>query len=294
MAHSQSRLPVIGFTLDHELPGGYSKKPWYALRENYFASVSRFGAMPIGLPHAPEQAEAYLDLIDGLVVTGGAFDVPPHLYGEASVHEKVSTKAQRTDFEWAVTKGAIDRNMPVLGICGGQQLLNVVLGGTLIQHIPDAVQGALAHEQPNSRDEPGHTVRIVEGTLLYAILSSPLRGERLSASPFSGRSAKRGGVKSLDNHPHPSAFAKASAGENPPPSRGRELIIDVNSAHHQAVAKPAPGCIVNALAEDGVIEGIEYPAHPFCLGVQWHPEYDVTEADGKIMQAFVKACQKNV
>ena len=59
--------------------------------------------------------------------------------------------------------------MPVLGICGGQQLLNVALGGTLIQHIPDEVPDALAHEQPNPRNEPGHTVRIVAGTLLHRI-----------------------------------------------------------------------------------------------------------------------------
>ena len=59
--------------------------------------------------------------------------------------------------------------MPVLGICGGQQLLNVVLGGTLIQHIPDEVADALAHEQPNPRTEPGHDVRCAPGTLLHRI-----------------------------------------------------------------------------------------------------------------------------
>jgi putative glutamine amidotransferase len=59
--------------------------------------------------------------------------------------------------------------MPVLGICGGQQLLNVVLGGTLIQHIPDEVKGALAHEQPNPRTEPGHSVAVVAGTLLHRV-----------------------------------------------------------------------------------------------------------------------------
>src|SRR5690606_27333574 len=58
---------------------------------------------------------------------------------------------------------------PVLGICGGQQLLHVVLGGTLIQHIPDEVPGALQHEQPNPRTEPGHTVRVAPGTLLHRI-----------------------------------------------------------------------------------------------------------------------------
>ena len=62
--------------------------------------------------------------------------------------------------------------MPVLGICGGQQLLNVVLGGTLIQHIPDETDGSIAHEQHNPRDEPGHDVTVVEGTLLHRIVDA--------------------------------------------------------------------------------------------------------------------------
>ena len=59
--------------------------------------------------------------------------------------------------------------MPLLGICGGEQLLNIVLGGTLIQHVPDEVPGALPHEQPNPRTEPGHVVKVMPGTLLHRI-----------------------------------------------------------------------------------------------------------------------------
>ena len=234
--------PVIGLPLDYEEKPTYSKMPWYALRENYCSSLSRFGAIPIALPHEVESVEHYLDMIDGLVITGGAFDVSPELYGESSQHETVTTKKRRTQFEFAITKGAIDRKMPILGICGGQQLLNVVFGGTLIQHIPDSVPNALEHEQKNSRTEPGHSVTVTPGTLLHSIVG--------------------GGT------------------------------IEVNSAHHQAVAKVAPGCVVDATASDGVIEGIEFPAHPFCLGVQWHPEYFVTPADAIIMQAFVEACKQ--
>lgn len=232
--------PRIGITLDYETQQTYSKLPWYALRENYCTSVSRFGALAIPLPHVPAQAEAYLDLIDGLMITGGAFDVPPSLYGAASTHETVTTKDNRTAFEWAVTRGAITRGMPILGICGGMQLLNVVLGGTLIQHIPDSIPNCLAHEQPNPRTEPGHSIAVTADTLLHRIV-------------------------------------------------GAEKMA-VNSAHHQAVDTPAPGLIVNSVAPDGVIEGIEKPDHPFCLGVEWHPEYDVTPADTAIMEAFVKAC----
>ena len=162
--------PVIGLTLDSEPPGGYSKThPWYAIRENYCNAVVEAGGLPILLPHEPEQAAAYLALINGLIVTGGAFDVDPALFGATSRHQSVTTKDRRTAFEIAVTKGALQADKPVFGICGGQQLLNVVLGGTLIQHIPDEIDNALAHEQPNPRTEPGHTVAIAKNTLLYKV-----------------------------------------------------------------------------------------------------------------------------
>ena len=161
--------PVIGVTLDSEPPGGYSKLPWYALRENYCDAIAAAGGLPVALPHEPELAAHSLALIDGMVVTGGAFDVDPSLYGAGGRHATVRLKERRTRFEWAITQGALERDLPVLGICGGQQLLNVVLGGTLIQHIPDALPDALAHEQPNPRTEPGHTVSVVPGTLLHRV-----------------------------------------------------------------------------------------------------------------------------
>jgi putative glutamine amidotransferase len=231
--------PVIGLTLDSEPPGGYSTFPWYALRENYCAAVVAAGATPILLPHEPDEVQHYLDLIDGLIVTGGAFDVDPALFGATSRHATVTTKDRRTRFEFEITRAAIDEDLPVLGICGGQQLLNVVLGGTLIQHIPDAIENALPHEQPNPRDEPGHAVRILPGTRLREI---------------------------------------ALASE-----------IQVNSAHHQAVERVAPGTIVNALAPDGVIEGIEAEGRRFCIGVQWHPEFAIDPADRRLFGAFVAA-----
>ena len=235
--------PVIGLTLDSEAPGGYSKThAWYALRENYATAVVRAGGLPILLPHEPEQAEAYLALIDGLVVTGGAFDVDPALFGATTRHATVTTKDRRTAFELAVTRGAVEADKPVLGICGGQQLLNVALGGTLIQHIPDEVAGALAHEQPNPRTEPSHVVHIIEGTLLRQIT----------------------GLAELP----------------------------VNSAHHQAVKDLAPGFVVDAVAPDGVVEGIEDPRRPFLVGVQWHPEYAISEGDTRLFAAFIAAAQR--
>lgn len=164
--------PLIGITLDSEEPGGYSRFPWYALRQNYCDAVAAAGGLPVPLPHLPELAEAYLDTIDGLLITGGAFDVDPALFGADSRHDTVKLKTRRTAFELAITRGALARDLPLLGICGGEQLLAVALGGTLIQHIPDEVAAPLAHEQPNPRNEPGHDVEIAPGTILARIAGS--------------------------------------------------------------------------------------------------------------------------
>ncbi|MCF3947502.1 gamma-glutamyl-gamma-aminobutyrate hydrolase family protein [Acidiphilium sp. AL] len=165
-----SKRPLIGLTLDAEEPGGYSKFPWYAIRRNYADAIAEAGGVPVALPHRAELADAYLETLDGLVVTGGAFDVDPALYGDGTRHDTVSLKKGRTEAEMALLRGALMRDMPVLGICGGEQLLAVALGGSLIQHIPDAMPGALAHEQPNPRNEAGHAVSIVPGTSLAAIV----------------------------------------------------------------------------------------------------------------------------
>ena len=152
-------LPVVGITLDAEKPGFYSKLPWYALRENYSDMVAAAGGLPLLLPHLPEHAADYAERIDALIVTGGNFDVDPALFGAATRHAKVTLKERRTAFEIAIVNEALVRDMPVLGICGGQQLLNVVLGGTLIQHIPDEVAGALAHESPTRAPSPATPCR---------------------------------------------------------------------------------------------------------------------------------------
>ncbi len=168
------KTPLIGITMDSEdgSEGAYSKFDWYALRENYAGAVAASGGLPLPLPHEPELAEQYLELIDGLLITGGAFDVDPSMYGDSDVHDTVVTKDRRTKFEWAMTQGALERDMPILGICGGQQLLHVVLGGKLVQHIPDTYEDCLAHEQPNPRDEPGHKVKVKSGTLLHDIVGT--------------------------------------------------------------------------------------------------------------------------
>ena len=172
MDEISERRPLVGVTLDAEQPGGYSAYPWYALRSNYAEAIAACGGLPVALPHDASLAGDYLDRIDALVVTGGAFDVDPALYGDGARHATVTLKENRTAAEMALVQGALARDLPVLGICGGQQLLAVALGGTLIQHIPDSVADALEHEQRNPRHQAGHDIAVVPGSLLHRIVGA--------------------------------------------------------------------------------------------------------------------------
>ncbi|TDI65948.1 MAG: gamma-glutamyl-gamma-aminobutyrate hydrolase family protein [Alphaproteobacteria bacterium] len=240
MIETTSR-PLIGLTPDREEAGayGYSKFPWYVMRENYATSIIRAGGLPVALALEVELVPDILHRIDGLVLTGGAFDIDPALFGQPVRHERVTVKPKRTDFEMALTRAALAADLPILGICGGEQLLNVALGGTLIQHIPDEIPDALAHEQTNPRDEASHEVEIVPGSRLYDIVGAG--------------------------------------------------TLAVNSAHHQAVKEVAPSLAVNARAPDGVIEGIEDPERRFCIGVEWHPEFEISIGDRRLLAAFTEA-----
>jgi putative glutamine amidotransferase len=238
MVPTPNPRPRIGLTLDAEPPGGYSKLPWYALRENYFAAIARAGGLPIALPHELELVDDWLDLLDGLVVTGGAFDLDPALYGEAERHPTVRTKDRRTAFEFAITRAALARNQPVLGICGGQQLLNVVLGGDLVQHIPDAMPEALAHEQPNPRTEPGHEIEVLPGSRLHAIAGVT----RLAVNSAHHQAAGRVGPGVVVSGRAPDGVIEAI--EAP----GRRFCIGVQW-HPEYAISPADDALFDALIE---------------------------------------------
>ncbi len=158
--------PRIGLTLDADAERGR-----YELRAGYVDAVLSAGGLPILLPHAPQAAAAYLALLDGLVVTGGAFDVPPELYGEARRKECGVTKPERTAFEKDLLEAALAARLPVLGICGGMQLLNVVRGGTLYQDLA-ADAGLSGHEQPAPKDAPSHEARVAPGTQLASLVGA--------------------------------------------------------------------------------------------------------------------------
>ena len=237
------KSPIIGITLDEENSNYYSKFPWYAARKNYSESVVQSGGTPIFLPNNKNRIKNFLEIIDGLIITGGDFDINPEIYGEKVSNENVKVKEDRTAFEFLITEKAIKKDLPILGICGGQQLLNVVFGGSLIQHIPDYINSKINHEQINPRNEASHHVKIKKNTKLYEI------------------------------------------------TKVEKMFV--NSAHHQSVKRLGKDLIINSIAEDGIIEGIENPSLNFCIGVQWHPEFMIDKKDIEIFKALINYSKKS-
>ncbi len=137
------------------------------LPSNYVEAVQRAGGLALMLPVDPslvEDPDEALDLIDGLVLAGGA-DIDPGSYGEQAHAETVDTVPVRDSFEIALTRAAIERDMPVLGICRGMQLINVARGGTLLQHLPDLFGHDEHRRVVGSFDGSDHDVLLTEGSL---------------------------------------------------------------------------------------------------------------------------------
>ncbi len=228
--------PIIGITLDYENNGGYSKFPWYAIRENYLSCLHKFGAIPFPLFHNNSVSRFFVETLDGLIITGGNFDINPSLYSESNDGSR-NIKSERTNFEIEIFNQFLNTSKPILGICGGEQLMNVASGGDLIQDINTSIKTNVQHEQPNPRDEVSHEISIKKSSRLFEIIQN-------------------------DN-------------------------IKVNSAHHQSVKKTGDNFIVSAFASDNVVEAIEHTKHSWCFGLQWHPEFLITDADITIIKDFI-------
>jgi putative glutamine amidotransferase len=210
-------------------------------------ALARAGAVPRILMPSRDPVPDALDRCDGLLLTGGE-DVDPMLYGASSRHPTVKVDRARDDYELALTRGALDRKLPILAICRGIQVLNVAAGGTLVQDLPTERPGALAHRAGDAPDSVAHDVLVTPDSELARLLDGTLDG------------AGRAGV---------------------------------NSRHHQAIDRLAPGLRVAALAPDGVVEAVEKPGGAFCLGVQWHPEnFWRTGRFARLFTALVEAAAR--
>lgn len=171
---SRGHRPVLGLTtyLQQAQTGVWDVRASF-LPAIYFEGVSLAGGISMLLPPQtldPDIAESVLDRLDGLIITGGR-DVGPQSYGQQrhpATDDEIADNRLRDVFEFGLLKGAIRRGMPVLGICRGAQVLNVALGGTLHQHLPD-VLGHTRHQQGNAVFSTS-SVRTVPGTRLAAVI----------------------------------------------------------------------------------------------------------------------------
>jgi putative glutamine amidotransferase len=205
---------MVGVTPDLDVEGDASR---YWVKAAYTDAVLRAGGLPVLLPCSSDASvvDAYLDRVSAVVVTGGAFDVPPEAYGETAREGLGPLKPSRTAFETLVLHAALRRKVPVLGICGGMQLLNVVLGGTLYQDLHRELPGAREHEQRHDRGQPSHPVEVREGSVLADVLG---RGQlmvnsthhqavsRVAATVKVSASSPDGVVEAIECTDHPFAL----------------------------------------------------------------------------------------
>jgi putative glutamine amidotransferase len=137
------------------------------LPRGYIAAIQRAGAMAVMLAPDPALAEdpaEALDLIDALIFAGGA-DIDPATYGAQAHAETKGTVPERDEFELSLARGALHRDLPVLGICRGMQLLNVSRGGTLLQHLPERLGHTEHRRKPGTFEGADHDVRLEPGSL---------------------------------------------------------------------------------------------------------------------------------
>ncbi len=149
-----------------------AREPTYFLRARYVSAIQDLGGLPFILPltDSKEAMGEVLGRIDGLLLTGSGPDLDPSLYGELKRLKYKVMSPLRAEFELTMARRGAQEDLPILGLCGGMQVLNVALGGSLIQDIGVECERPLRHQQKEAATRPSHRVRIEAGTLLAEIV----------------------------------------------------------------------------------------------------------------------------
>jgi putative glutamine amidotransferase len=241
------KCPIVGIgaNVDDDSPGVQN------IYDSYVDAVYDAGCLPFIIPlpaisiknDFETLASRAIECVDGLLLSGGD-DVDAQAYGEDNMPFNGAFSEERDLFETALVRKATEMKKPVFGICRGVQMLNAAMGGTLYQDIErqNADRNILAHRQKAPSYSAVHSVAIEKGSVLEGIVLKALPREDERRKGPDGR-----------------------------------IRIGVNSFHHQAVKDVARGFKASAFSGDGIIEAIEpepgnSAAHPFTIGVQWHPE----------------------
>ena len=173
------RKPIIGINCDLDETGKCRRPvfPYLYVYTNYFDAVLRAGGIPLLIPflESKQDVEQILDRLDGLMLTGGA-DLDPALYGRPKHPETRVSPRRRTDADLLLTKTALTRSMPILAICQGMQMLNVVKEGTLLQHLDDESPDLARHRDVERADRAVHQVSVKADSLLARIVGNERLG----------------------------------------------------------------------------------------------------------------------
>lgn len=209
-----------------------------SLNKEYLEAIWKNGGIGVVLPYTDDdmQISEFVETFDGFLFCGGG-DLDPKYYDE-DLHPRTSNISSKRDrFEFKMFHAVYPTGKAILGICRGEQVINVFLGGTLYQHIDGHSENCGC-----ARGDRSHSVSLDEQGKLFSLL-------------------------------------------------GKKSIL-TNTYHHQCVKTLADTLVRDAVSEDGYIEAFHSLEHPFCLGVQWHPElyYDNDESSN-IFKAFVNACR---
>jgi putative glutamine amidotransferase len=235
--------PVIGLSLSLHDFGDYGSV-------GFQRPLALVGGVGVALPRVEGHLEDALDVCDGILLGGGR-DIDPRYYGQEPTEHLTVTEPHRDAFELELTKRAIDRGLPVLGACRGIQILNVALGGTLVQDVALRPEWA---EHPSDRG--WQAWKEVE--------RASLEGEGVPAHP---------------RHPitvEPGSRLHAALGAEE---------IEVDSFHHQAIDRVAPDLRVVARAPDGVVEAVELRGAAYVLAVQWELQEE-WRVDRRFLEPF--------
>jgi len=157
----------------------------------YAQSVYQAGGLPFLLPNlrAADDADAILAALDGLLLSGGG-DVDPANWGETPHPELGMVDAVRDEFELALARAALRRDLPLLGICRGVQVMAVAMGGTLWQHLPAQLPAALVHLQSLPRHQATHPVTLAADSLLSRILGAGKSASAIEVNSFHHQAVK--------------------------------------------------------------------------------------------------------
>ena len=240
------------------------------LAQGYYLSVLKAGGTPVVIPphHDKEALISLLDKLDGIIFSGGG-DINPLLLGEEPLPQLHSVSPERDEQELFLAREAFHRQIPMLGICRGIQVMAAALGGKVFQDIYAQYegQGARGKEQEKCAAIEGQGARSKEQEKCAA--PCPL-------------------IKHSQDMPRHFASHTVCIEEESLLHSifGGRQTLPVNSFHHQAVREPGPHLKVSAKSPDGIIEAVESTEHKALLGVQWHPECFILNGDESMMAVF--------